>query len=78
MAKKVQIDGNFNRQQCKEFIEDIANTENVTVISVNVTPVGINLFNVFVLYDDGVEPASVQAFEDDIVEDIVEDKKGGK
>lgn len=74
MAKKIQIDGNLRRQQCKEFIEDIANTENVTVISVNVTPCGTDLFNVFVLYDDGVEPASVQALEDD----IVENKKGGK
>lgn len=56
--KKCRICGPYSRQNAQDFIEDIANTSNYTVEHCSVTEVGMSLFNVFIIYEDGV--ASVQ------------------
>lgn len=53
MAIKISMDGPFTMEHCKEFIEDIANTTNYTLKSVQVSPTG-TLFTCLVCYDDGV------------------------
>lgn len=47
---KVQIDGPFTKEDCASFIEDIANTDGVTLNNVNIYPSGVNIFNVMVVY----------------------------
>lgn len=51
--KKVMIDGPFNKNHLKEFIEDIANTEEYTIEHIEIIPQGL-LYNCMVLYDNGV------------------------
>ena len=53
MAFKVQIDGPFSKQQAQEFIEDIANTENYIISTIQCIPKN-NLYDVMVCYDNGV------------------------
>lgn len=50
--KKVMLDGPFKREHVKEFIEDIANTDNYTLIEVQIVPRG-QLYDCLVVYDDG-------------------------
>lgn len=61
MAKKVQIDGLFTKQQCIEFIEDIANTEGNTLIDVQVIPSGNGIYDAIVIYENGVTTLETKA-----------------
>lgn len=57
--KKVMIDGPFNKNHLKEFIEDIANTDGYTIEHIEIIPQGL-LFNCLVLYDEGIAGQSVK------------------